>query len=356
MFWGMSSAYRSAYQHVVGTRLDELAALQEQAAPWMPRLRAIGAARLARLGAGAVGVSGAVSMMLLAAITDDETPTYAMLTSVVLMVITYLAIRMGAAFAGLVRPARVVAPPELTGHIDADLARLETESGVAQVERRLARLEALSMDLPLIAVSLLAPLSLHLLFVSLFGGFDAWAFAGWIRLSLVVVGHAHLTLAYLACRFARKLRRSGPEALATIVVHREWGMALALVVGVAALPGILLFVVPPALSALTGMVFIPVMYMLTEWRLRQERFAILAATSRDEPAPAPRVEVSYVLEEPHHALEDDADADAPGLQRALRRRRGRLRSNAASGTLSLLRAAPAIVCAATEWRAADGSA
>jgi hypothetical protein len=222
-------------------------------------------------------------MVGLAAATDDSSPTYALLASSVAAVGTYAAMRVaGATGEAFTRwrsrrgaPDPYV-PPALVGDVHADLATLEQETPLTCVQQDLRRIEAWSIDLPLVAVSLLVPLTLHFLVSKLLGS-STESFAFWIRVSLVIVGHAHLALAALAVRFGRKLREAATRG-ESLDVHREWGKTLAIVVGVSALPGVLFFVVPPALSALTGLAFIPFMYIAANACLRSERMRLALAT------------------------------------------------------------------------------
>jgi len=288
-------AYRSAYDHVVGTRLRELSAEYDRAKPHLPAMRRALASRYARAAAGAVGISGAVAMVVLAIASDDEGPTYALLGAGILMVATYALVRI--ALGVRARVARdVLTLPALSGETHTDLARLDRANPLAALRAELARIEPWSLELPLVATSLLAPLTLHFFVVTLLSGVDARSFATWIRVSLAIVGHAHIALAVCAVRFARKLRR---EEVAN--VHREWGKALAVAVGVAAFPGVILFVVPPALSALTGGAFIPWMFLFAAASFRAERFAQALALDEtvDEKVasePAARVAVDDAME------------------------------------------------------------
>jgi hypothetical protein len=278
--------------------LRELASAYDHARPYLPVLHATLAKRYARAAAGAVGIAGALAMVALAATTDDEGPTYALLGACLAAIATYTIVRavlgtrtLASRFVPRFAPPNELVPPLLTGEAQTDLGILARSNPLAALRARLARIEPWSLELPLVAASLLTPLTLHFLAVALFAGPDLRSFATWIRVSLVVVGHAHLALAACAVRYARRLRIEGSSN-----VHREWGKALAIAVGVAAVPGVILFVVPPALSALTGITFIPIMYLVADAWVSSERVTEIvafegasseeAALRIDVPAPA----------------------------------------------------------------------
>ena len=86
-------------------------------------------------------------------------------------------------------------------------------------------------------------------------------------MSAVIVGHAHLVLAGLVTRYVSELR-SG--TLSSHPALRIWGV----VTLVSAMPGVLLFGLPPILTGLTGMFLI---YPMTRWAeatFRRERLAL----------------------------------------------------------------------------------
>src|SRR3954471_19726216 len=60
----MSHAYRSAYQHLVGTRLAEMKLEATSLEPFLPRLRQLRSTRIARIVAGTVGIVGALMMVV----------------------------------------------------------------------------------------------------------------------------------------------------------------------------------------------------------------------------------------------------------------------------------------------------
>jgi hypothetical protein len=176
------------------------------------------------------------------------------------------------------------AEPELTGELHTDLAQLDASEPRQSIRRRLSKLEVWSSALPLVALSLLMPLTLHWAFVAVVGHESAASFAEWIQVSLLIVGHAHLALAACAIRFAWKMKAMPSEDLAKIPIHREWAKAWGFAVGMSCLPGVILLLVPPLLSAITGIVFIPFMFLHMHRRLIAER-AVLAMAAPEQTAP-----------------------------------------------------------------------
>jgi len=256
----MSSAYRSAYHHLVGVRLAEMKLARETVEPLLPRLRSIRAARIARALAGGVGIAGAI-MTAVCACLDGYGVTYALLGSGAAALTTYVLARLLFAFGG----AHEWTLPKLTGELDADLSRIESSNPFRPIARDLQALEVWSTTLPLAALSLLMPLTLHYGALALVAQTSPASFAGWIRISLVIVGHAHLALAGLAVAFGRKLTKLTGEGIASLPIHRAWARTWAITNAVSAVP---------VLTAITGLAFIPFMFVFMRRRLMNERSAI----------------------------------------------------------------------------------
>ncbi len=291
----MSHAYRSAYDHIVGQKLAETERAEAEIAPHLPALRRILRARIARIVAGLVGILGAVLMVIAAIADDDQTPTFVLLTGVVGALATYLTSRTGLGLATWLRTRLAKQELALTGELEADLARIDASDPTHELhglERKLARVEAASVAVPLSAITLLAPLMLHFLFVALTDWRGMHSYASWIRISIVIVGHAHLALALMCVLFARKLRRSSLDQLRTMKIHREWLRAWGITIAVACVPGIVMLLVPPVLVAVTAITFVPAMFITFHRHLLAERSALdLAAHDRhvriaDDPAAA----------------------------------------------------------------------
>lgn len=292
------TAYRSAYDHIVGLRLAETEDARTELTPLLPGLRAVARARLARIVAGAVGVGGALSTFVIAAWTHDQPSglaTHALVASSCALVVSWFFARTGLAAAARLLPVNM---PELTlsGELEADLARIDAADPRAELQRlehRARRLERPSVALPIAAVTLLFPLFSHWLFTQAIGSDNAQDFAQWIRISLIIVGHAHLALAVCGFLFARRLHGLSLEGLQRLRIHREWLKAWLITIGVSCLPGILLILVPPLLVAVTGIAFTPILWYLLHASIvgERSRFAFASAAagveleSRARPAP-----------------------------------------------------------------------
>jgi hypothetical protein len=97
------------------------------------------------------------------------------------------------------------------------------------------------------------------------GDFDIW-----IMLSLVIVGHAHIVLAVLGARFASKARDMSIDEVELSRGRAQW-VAFGYTLLASALPGALLFLIPPVLTAATGVIVAPVMFNLASHWIRSER-------------------------------------------------------------------------------------
>jgi len=142
-------------------------------------------------------------------------------------------------------------------------------------------LERAATAVPMMALALLLPLTIHFIVYAGIAGasgrVDTYAFDKWIAISLVIVGHCHLILAYLCWRFARAgVGRGGVGVddqgwLAwwiVIVASVFSGLVLVFFLPYAALA--LVFVVP-GLVTTTGLLFIPALFGRAARRIRHER-------------------------------------------------------------------------------------
>jgi hypothetical protein len=125
---------------------------------------------------------------------------------------------------------------------------------------------AASMVVPSVAIALLAPLTLHLPFVGGGRDFDEWA-----SLSLPITGVTHVLLAVLVAMRAYQLVAGGKAI--------RPGSIYLVCVAVSCLPFAVLYLLPPALVALTGLPFLPAMaYMqrlVERERAREELEGVL---------------------------------------------------------------------------------
>ncbi len=236
----------------------------------IPAVARVFGARAGRVGVGVAGIVGAGALAL-ATLSNAAGPsassklslTGILLASWPVMGVAYLLGRAVGAYrmAGVTTPRR-------TGDVHGDLARLEQEDPGAEARRVATRLERASIGLPMVAMALLAPLTLH---YGVYALFDKHAdFDGWVAMSLVIVGHAHLVLAALYWRFADKASRQSVEEIALAGTRPGWRV-LGITVGLSAVPGALLLLIPPVLTAATGVLFNPLLFHWMVSKLVAER-------------------------------------------------------------------------------------
>ncbi len=275
------AAYRDL-EYVAAVRFDEMRLAHAARIEELSTLRNMIARREARTAAGIVGTGAGVLVFAAAILEMAEgkmlgASTVILLLAWPLMLAAYLIARPlarrridAALAASLAR-----APDASAVH---DLARLESSDPARAVASILEQRERASATFPLVALSLLAPLSLHFIAaLALYAIEDKPLtlrdYGTWIAISTVIVGHAHLTLAVCAWRYAKKLHaRSVSELYAGFT--GDWVTALAFTTLAGALPGALLIFIPPILVVITGLVFIPAMYVSLGRRILRERVTI----------------------------------------------------------------------------------
>lgn len=223
--------------------------------------------RSARIAAGSVGIIGVVVLAVAAAVSIlvlHTTPkgglSLILLATWVAVVIAYQLARRRAA----ARAARAARAPAPSDDPWADLARLAALPPGASLHALAASQERASASLPLVALSLLLPLSIHgFLYASavvatchaeVIGNYDFW-----ILLTMIGVGHAHLALAWFARSFAKSLA-SIPDHEVIAEAERRASRAFWWTVGISAIPGAYLVCIPPILVAVTGAIFCKPMF------------------------------------------------------------------------------------------------
>ena len=316
----MSSAYRSAYDHIVGLKRDEIREAREELEPIVPGLQDVIQARMARIIGGITGVCGAAAMCFFAATTTDNRATYALLFGTIALGTSWAAARALLALSHRVR--RLPAEPPLTGELDRDLGLLEASDlrkHARALEQRADKLEVASIALPMAGLTFLLPLFLHWLFAAMFMTQSTREYSEWIRISLVIVGHAHIALAVLGYLFARKIHRSTISVIQGLRIHREWARMWLITIGVSCLPGVVLILVPPILVALTGIAFIPAMVLALHHAVLTERMKLAMAVPerlRIEGLDIPAAIVESAKEEQREQDRDDEHAGADAGDRA----------------------------------------
>ena len=277
-----ASAYRSL-DPVFSERVAELRARRAGDAPFVDLARRVAVRRIGRTIGGAVGVVVGSAAMLVGVASffagyPLERREQAVATELLLLAWP-LAIAAAVAARLLARAAVVSAEGALlplTGVPSTDFARLEAHDPLRRTRALATRWETASIALPMAALAMIAPLSLHCVAWCLLSGAQGewWVdFGQWIAISAVVVGHAHVALAIAAAVWARRTRLlDAPEVRARI--GRSWGVALLVAIGVSCLPGVLLLAVPPILVGMTGIVFVPAMYVVAAGWITSERMAL----------------------------------------------------------------------------------
>ena len=227
--------------------------------------------RLARIMAGSVGVLGGLTMFLICFADKNLAPS--------VLAGSWLA--MGAVYA----LSWLLGPVSLRAADGLKSGRLR---GLPEIcaEKDARFLELGGILMPLAAIALLMPLTLHaslILSVEIFDhGFSGLDFGNladtlgsWIAMSGVIVGHVHLVLIGLAVAFSMRMTR---DPMGTSKHFGWW--SLLVVVGASALPGALLYLIPPIITAVTGIVFIPLLFAAARRMALGERSALIASSVR----------------------------------------------------------------------------
>jgi hypothetical protein len=161
-----------------------------------------------------------------------------------------------------------------SGDIFFDLGRIDARSPRKFALAAVHRHERLALQLPLVMLSLLAPLSIHLGVAMAFLGVSMNEFGQWILTSAALVGHAHLTLALFSVFHVVRVQRELDAG--TRVAGASRGLvALLWTVGASAIPGVVLLCVPPLLVAMTGLLFVPWSFHWVGAAARAERAVLV---------------------------------------------------------------------------------
>jgi hypothetical protein len=281
-------AYRSL-EPVLQQRLAAVRERNESEAPFVGVARRVAVRRIGRAAGGFVAtvVGGSALLVGLASwLSSGADEGYSHTVATVLLIAAWpagiVAVLLARAIAHGALSGPADAPLHLTGDLAKDLARLDAGGPLAAMRGTAERWERAAAAWPLAALSLVTPLTIHLIVDWIPNrGHDASMlqdFGTWIALSVVLVGHSHLAVLVGAVRWARSLPER-PTELLTYGLSRSWGVTLLVAVGLACLPGIVLLGIPPILVAVTGLLFIPVMYVLTARCIQRERFALEATVA-----------------------------------------------------------------------------
>jgi hypothetical protein len=283
-----NDALRRRRDELVLERQFELLALPEAVSSVYVRRRA-------RADSGVMGIVAAAALVLAAALQQGGLTTILQLAWVS-MAAVYVVSRLAARRRVRAEMAQAFLP---TDDVDEDVRRL-AELRPARVVKELAdAVEWRSIAMPMTALAMLLPLSLHYLFVTVvqLGAPIEAEFDAWISLSLLCVGHCHVVLAAQAWRFARQASHTGDVFSVGLLADRSgwhaWGLTIAssvvagtlllvvLPVAGIAVPALVvplaisaLVVVAPAVVAVTGLTFIPPMFSRMGKKIREERLLL----------------------------------------------------------------------------------
>jgi hypothetical protein len=276
-----ASAYRSV-EAVVRERIELLGAERETEAyrRAFHMGRSVAIMRIARAAGGATGAVFGVAVFALGLFELGEGPPYGRSELRDALVATLLLGWVFAAAAFLLwysaaswRLATSPPPVAISGGAtdSAALERLERSDPLGAMRSLASRWEFAGAALPMVAVTLLAPLTLHAAVAAVLFPQEFMVDLGfWIALSALLVGHAHLALVIALLLWVRSFRWRLPEEVHASV-GRSWARGLVAAVVTACLPGIVLIGIPPLISLATGLAFVPFMYGMTAKALVVER-------------------------------------------------------------------------------------
>lgn len=222
--------------------------------------------RRARQLAGSVGIGGFVAMVASAVCGRHWTG--------LLLVGTWLA--MVVVFALKLLLTRWTAARDVrrslrgTEDLFADLLQLDAGGPRGAILRELQRMEKGSFVLPVVALSLLVPLTMHYIIGTSLLDVRPEGFNHWVLLSLILVGHAHITLLIMSVVHVSRVSSEVQEGIGACGLARGF-WALLWTITASAIPGAVFLFVPPVLVALTGLVFVPWMFLWVSYRTRTER-------------------------------------------------------------------------------------
>lgn len=174
-----------------------------------------------------------------------------------------------------------------SGDIFFDLGRLDAQRPQLFLVERVHRLERAALQLPVLIVSLLAPLTIHLLIALVFLGVRLADFGQWMMTTAVLVGHAHLILALFAIFHVVRVQRE-LDAGTRVSGGSRGLVALLWTVGASAVPGVVLLCIPPLLVAMTGLLFVPWMFHWVGHTALVERMVLVEQGLEACPPRAPR--------------------------------------------------------------------
>jgi len=285
------TVYRIADEELLAERRDELlAARRQEAAALVANESPAVTVYAARFVRSAFGLAG----LCMAIVLVDAAVSGGALTPVLDASWLFLgaAVLLSRPLAMLGLRAHLGRELVATDDVRGDLTAFEAYSAEQIVARMADRIEERSVALPLSALALLLPLTLHRLAALVLDTLGVrlpflWVFGAmrpmdaWIKASMVMVGHCHLLLVLLSCAFARDLRKHPDYPENALGERAGWGAfawtslasipAATLCLTLWPLEGWLPFLLIPTLVTLTGLTFIPPSFLAMGRAIARER-------------------------------------------------------------------------------------
>jgi hypothetical protein len=225
--------------------------------------------RKGRIWAGAIGVFGFFA--LIAEIFSGAVySSYLLIANWGAMALAFLMARLVATWYLRYKFKKILLPSD---DVFLDLARIEGQELQTFALRKVHQLEMRSLVFPIASLTLMMPFTIHFLVGTLFLCIPFSVFNAWFLISLLLVGHAHLTLLILSVMHVVRIRNELDRgAVVGGIAQGFW--ALLWTVTASTVPGAVLLCIPPVVVALTGLLFIPWMFHWAAKRAQQERFLL----------------------------------------------------------------------------------
>ncbi|MEZ4310740.1 MAG: hypothetical protein R3F14_22075 [Polyangiaceae bacterium] len=282
----MLASYRDP-GYAASLRIEKLRERSQDLSEGVPsEITRIHARRVARTWAGAVGMLGFALVVVTTLgkiggpleLLQIVPPTVALAVTGPAAIAVYVVVRWVTArsFPREVRSG-------FTGEHDpmSRLALLENDSVRSAAAKAAAASERRSIASPMIAASLVLPLTIHMVAGMVLKGPRSMMnlervirdFDWWIAATFILVGLAHGVLAVLCARFASRVADAPLASLAEKSPQSGWG-ALGWTVLASLVPGLVAIAIPPILVAVTGAMFVPHMFKYMHRRAVEERRAL----------------------------------------------------------------------------------
>jgi hypothetical protein len=239
--------------------------------------------REGRATAGAVAAAGALLTFGAAFLTGGEA---GQVFPIVVLVLTWPVTAVAGVVAYVVSMRRAARrwglEPVLTGDPAQDLAALGTYDPLGDLRAQATRREATSIGLPLVGLSLLAPISIHglvalVLMTATGKAFDFSPFTFWIALSAFAAGLAHVALVVQAVFWTAFVSKTD-VVVARARLAGVVGRTMLVTVFVSFFPAIFFIgdigpvvLMPPGITLVTGLLFVPWAFRASVVTADQER-------------------------------------------------------------------------------------